>query len=56
MEMLRLHVGRDHGRGEIISLLRAVDDSLSRKEEVPWRVFQPPGRRDREGFAPRTAL
>ena len=30
--------GRDHGGGEIISLLRAMDDSLSRKEEDPRKV------------------
>lgn len=30
MEVLRLHAGRDHGRGEIVRLLRAVADSLSR--------------------------
>jgi len=50
--------GRDHGGGEIISLLRAMDDSLSRKEEDPWigRLLQSSKRREHEGFALLTTL
>lgn len=48
VEMLQFNVGRDQGRRRNLSFLRAVDDSLSRKEEDPSRVFQPPRRREHD--------